>query len=223
LLLPTGQLRKASAEATEAQRLAPGDGFASAMLAFVDQALGADKDAVRFAEAAISRGGDPRQMAPVYASTAARRGSYREAADHAIDVLPPAVRDAGGEATLRGAYAALGDPTKRQAALVELRKLTSSPAWESADPRGKQAVLYLYATFGAIDDLYSEMNLMLRRSNGVYPEIIAIGILWSPEMRPFRKDPRFQALAERLGLIDFWRQFGPPDDCTLADAVLSCK
>ena len=89
LLLPTGQLRKASAEATEARRLAPRNSFPAAMLAFVDQALGADEGAIRFADLAISRGGDPRQMAPVYASTAARRGSYREAADHAVSVLPP--------------------------------------------------------------------------------------------------------------------------------------
>jgi TolB-like protein/DNA-binding winged helix-turn-helix (wHTH) protein len=223
LLLPTGQLRKALAEATEARRLAPGNAFPSAMLAFVDQALGADEDAIRFADLAISRGGDPRQMAPVYASTAARRGSYIEAADRVIKVLPPAVLDAEGAATVRQVYAALGDPTKKQAALAALGKFTSAPDWERADPRGKLAVLYLYAAFGAMDELYDEMNRMLRHGNGVFPEIIAIGSMWSPEMRPFRQDPRFQGLVERLGLIEYWKQSGPPDDCTLGGTKLICN
>jgi TolB-like protein/DNA-binding winged helix-turn-helix (wHTH) protein/Flp pilus assembly protein TadD len=223
VLLPTGQLRKASTEATEARRLAPGNGFTAAMLAFVDQALGADQDALGFADLAVSLGADARQMAPVYASAAARRRSYSDAAEHAVDGLPPAVRDADGTATVRRAYAALGDSTQKQAALAALAELTGTPAWESADPRGKLGVLYLYAAFDAVDELYDEMNRMLRQGDGIYPEIIAIGSLWSPEMRPFRRDPRFQALVERLGLIDYWTQFGPPDDCALAGTTLSCN
>jgi TolB-like protein len=216
LLLPTGQLRKALSEATEAQRLAPGNSFPAAMLAFVNQALGVDEDAVRFADVSISRGGDPRQMAPVHACAAARNSQYVEAAEHIINVLPPAVRDAGGAATMRLAYAALGDPTKRQVALAALGALIGSPAWQRMDPRGKQAVLYLYPAFGALDELYDEMDRMLRRGSGLYPEIIAIGSMWSPEMLPFRQDARFGGLAARIGLTDYWKQSGLPDGCTPA-------
>ncbi len=74
-----------------------------------------------------------------------------------------------------------------------------------------------------MDELYDEMNRMLRHGNGVFPEIIAIGSMWSPEMRPFRQDPRFQGLVERLGLIEYWKQSGPPDDCTLGGTKLSCN
>ena len=124
---------------------------------------------------------------------------------------------------MRQAYAAIGDSTKKEAAVAALRTLTSAPAWERADPRGKQAVLYLYAAFGAMDELYHEMNRMLVQGSGVYPEIIAIGSMWSPVMQPFRQDPRFQELVERLGLIDYWKQFGPPDGCTLDGTKLSCN
>lgn len=41
-------------------------------------------------------------------------------------------------------------------------------------------------------------------------------------MNDFRQDPRFQAFAARLGLMEYWRQYGPPDDCGLRDGVLAC-
>lgn len=37
------------------------------------------------------------------------------------------------------------------------------------------------------------------------------GMLWMPEMRPFRRDARFQRFVERLRLPDYWRHHGPPD------------
>jgi hypothetical protein len=193
------------------------------MLAFAEHASGNDAEAVRLADIATYRGGDPRQLAPVYASAAARRGQYDEAAGHVIKVLPPAVIDAGGAPILRQAYAALGDPSQYQAALAALRTLTNSPAWEHVAPRTKQAVLYLYAGFGAMDDLYEEMNHLLRQGADTYPQIIAIGAMWSPQMRPFRQDRRFQALVDRLGLVDYWKQSGPPDGCVLADSKLVCS
>jgi hypothetical protein len=42
------------------------------------------------------------------------------------------------------------------------------------------------------------------------------------ELKGFRRDPRFQALATRLGLMDYWQQYGPPDDCDLKDGKLTC-
>ncbi len=49
------------------------------------------------------------------------------------------------------------------------------------------------------------------------------GGLWLPEMLPFRQDLRFQGFATRLGLMDFWGQHGPPDNCELHSGVLSCR
>jgi hypothetical protein len=223
LLLPTGQLGKARAEALEASRLAPGGAFPQAMRAFVEQALGADDLAVELADGAISRGGDPRQMATVYASAAARRGAYVEAAEHAVKALPPAVLDAGGAAKLRLAYVALGDPAKKQAAVAALGSLTREPSWEAVDPRSRQLVLDLYAGLCELDMLYAGMDSLLRPGDGKQPEIITLGSMWSPEMRAFRQDPRFGPLAQRLGLVDYWQRFGPPDGCTVSRNALSCR
>jgi hypothetical protein len=38
----------------------------------------------------------------------------------------------------------------------------------------------------------------------------------------FRQNQRFQALATRLGLMEYWQQYGPPDDCDLKDGKLTC-
>jgi hypothetical protein len=46
--------------------------------------------------------------------------------------------------------------------------------------------------------------------------------VFSPELHAFRQDPRFQALETRLGLMEYWQQFGPPDDCDLKDGKLTC-
>lgn len=223
LLLSTGQLRAARAEAAEAQRLAPDEGFPAAIHAFVDHIVGADDEAVELADFAVSRGADPRPLMHVHISAAARRGRYTEAAEQAIRMLPPAVLDVGGAATMRQAYAGMADPAHRLVALGALRKLTGQPAWESTDPRARQAVIYLYASLGAMDELYHEMNQMLRQGDDTYPQILAIGMIWAPEMRPFRKDRRFQDLVQRLGLMDYWKQVSPPDACTLADSGMLCK
>jgi hypothetical protein len=46
--------------------------------------------------------------------------------------------------------------------------------------------------------------------------------IWTPELRGFRQDSRFQAFATRLGLMQYWQQYGPPDDCDLKDGKLTC-
>jgi hypothetical protein len=162
-------------------------------------------------------------MTPVYASAAVRRGAYGEAADHAIKAIPALVRDAGGAETLRLSYAALSYPANRPAAVAALEKLTREPAWDRVDTRSRQPVLYLYAALGELDILYDEMNSLLGRENGAIPEIIVIGSMWSPVMRPFRQDPRFAAVVERLGLVDYWELAGPPDGCELAGRELRCR
>lgn len=45
---------------------------------------------------------------------------------------------------------------------------------------------------------------------------------WIPELRSFRQDARFQAFAMRLGWMDYWRQYGPPDECELKNNKLTC-
>jgi hypothetical protein len=48
-------------------------------------------------------------------------------------------------------------------------------------------------------------------------------LLWMPEMRPFRRDPRFQQLVTKLKLIDYWKQYGAPNECDLRGENLTCR
>lgn len=41
--------------------------------------------------------------------------------------------------------------------------------------------------------------------------------LWSDAFASLRAHPRFAELAEREGLLDYWRKFGPPDGCALRE------
>jgi hypothetical protein len=54
-------------------------------------------------------------------------------------------------------------------------------------------------------------------------QAVRFSLAWTPEYRPFRQDPRFQALVTRLGLMEYWQQYGPPDDCDLKDGKLTCR
>jgi hypothetical protein len=42
-------------------------------------------------------------------------------------------------------------------------------------------------------------------------------------MRVFRADARFQSLVQRLGLIEYWVHYGPPDGCELRDGMVICR
>jgi len=47
-------------------------------------------------------------------------------------------------------------------------------------------------------------------------------LTWYPEGRGVRLHPRFAEFAARAGLLDYWQQFGMPDDCRLLDDRLAC-
>ena len=49
-------------------------------------------------------------------------------------------------------------------------------------------------------------------------------ILYYPEMREFRRDPRFMPLAKRMGLVDYWLATDKwPDFCSEPDLPYDCR
>jgi len=45
------------------------------------------------------------------------------------------------------------------------------------------------------------------------PDAVDFGVVWMPEAAELRRLPGFVELAERADLVDYWKQYGWPDDC----------
>jgi hypothetical protein len=222
-LWPMGQLRKAQIELDEARRLAPAIGGFVSNLGRLYSNLGLDAEALRYVNIGISLGADPtgRRVAQIYADADARAGRYSEAAERFIATLPDNIRvDDGGAEAVKLFYAALAEPSRRPAAVAALQSLVRK--LEPEDWVVKAYALLWYAQLGALDESYEVAN-QLRRDFAQQAPIAAWSWLWSPEMRPFRQDARFQPFVTQLGLMDYWQKYGPPDACDLKDGKLSCR
>jgi len=222
LLAVTGQLRQALAEATAGQQLAPANVFCALALAYVDSSLGNDGDALKFADLSAELGGS--DMPDVRAAAAVRRGDYSAAIDYWSRWNPALIRDGGGAAVLRLVFSAQSGTTNRAAAREALEAFVSS--LQRDEDR---------ATFAPFEIRFSSMTDGLDRAYAIANQLVdgaarsgtvnvgSLFSMWGPETRPFRRDPRFQRLVTRLGLIDYWLQYGPPDDCDLKSGKLACR
>jgi TolB-like protein/tetratricopeptide (TPR) repeat protein len=236
LLLPdVGYLKKGLEEAEKAYELAPANPAVVAFLGYVHAAAGHDREAAKYADAAVDLG-YPIESIPVpetYEFIALRAKRYGHAADIFTKTLD--MRDPGQARTAevaRLAYAALADPGQRNAALVARTRLYPTTAAAAAagamrtDLNLCMKSSYYYALMAAYDVAYGLANDCLDGwAPGNVPEVFSdySPLFWFvPELRPFRQNPRFQVFATRLGLIENWQQFGPPDDCDLKDGKLTC-
>jgi len=219
-----GHHRKSESDLTEAYRLAPASTLVLLDLAVEKDYLGSNADAARFMNLAVALGHD-RNTTPtpqVYAHVATRSGHYSEAADRMVEALSPVARVGGGDEVIKLVFAALADPSKKPAAIKALRELVQRTKASSLGiPAGKDLMIF-FTELGSLDDAYEAANSLLdiaARSGTVGS---AWGPLWLPEMHAFRQDPRFSAFVARLKLPNYWKQYGPPDDCDLHGDVLVC-
>lgn len=225
LLRPLGRLRQARAEQAETYRLAPADGFTVHELALTDSLLGLDADAVRLSgisEEIAGLGGPPHtDVFLLRARAAARAGRYAEAGAHAALALPEPLRNAGGRRAIQTFYATLADPANRPAALQALQSFVPALKASTVDGRTRMFFVDALAMMGALDAAY-ELAMWCVDQREATPRSIDWSDVWMPEMRLFRKDVRFQAFVTRLKLPDYWRAYGPPDDCDFKDSKLTC-
>ena len=226
VLSATGRLHQALSEASEAYHLAPAGITETAVISLLSSYLGLDADAVKYADLAVALG-MPADIAPlpqIHTSAAARGARYAEAADRMVQTLAGPIRSAGGAEVVRLVYSALADPTKKPAARQALQSLVHKLGVSNIETSSQRAFLEDFAMLDALDPAYDLANQYVdefaRSGTGGGA---AWGLLWLPEMRSFRLDPRFQGFVTRLNLIDYWKQYGPPDDCDLKDGKLVCQ
>jgi hypothetical protein len=137
---------------------------------------------------------------------AAQTGDLKRLADPALPIAAP-VRSA----LIEGFRAvASGNPAAKAAAVKALVALTTD---EEAVPRAR-----LLAKLGASAAAF---DLAAQQAAQSYP---GPSVFWYPEMRPALDDPRFLALAQRLGLMTYWKQSKTrPDVCQAAGPPAFCR
>jgi len=107
-------------------------------------------------------------------------------------------------------------------ALLELRagrpaemQRISVVASGNLDPPLRKRLMLWHSIRGAIDEAFAlafDSADHYAREGSVGG---AWGVLWLPEMQPFRDDERFQLFARRLRLFEYWSEYGPPDGYSL--------
>jgi hypothetical protein len=193
-------LQEALEEARKAQNLDPTSAVIASNLAGVYLQLGNNEEAERYAQVARQLGIAP--STGIDADIAMQRGEWDRAKELLLaqEQLPAELRP-----FIPAFVDAVRDPARRPATIEEMRKL---------DPRvAKQTELIApYLALGAIDDAYRVMFDALDR-NDPWSHDWDLSHVWGEDGRKFRTDPRFAQLAERLGIVDYWKQYGFPDQC----------
>jgi TolB-like protein len=218
-----GRLKDSLDAGQRAYALAPANPLVVAYYAWINATAGRDAEASRYAAAAIDLGylKDSSPLTTVGELAALRSGHYAEAAAlHA-----KGSNDSRSAESARWAYGALEHPAQRSAALTAIqRQFAVAPAQSGIDTAYGGACMdgaFLMARLGGLNEAFA---LADRCWTGREPGnlISAISNMWLPEMRGFRRDARFQAFVTRLGLMEYYRQYGPPDDCEIKNNKLTC-
>jgi TolB-like protein/DNA-binding winged helix-turn-helix (wHTH) protein len=219
-----GHMRHSLEEARLAYELNPAGVAEIADLAAVYNLMGQTPEALKYADLASELGsGDSTAAilsAAVHGTAALRDGQY---SDTLLQSLSAAMRTPQAIATVKRVFAAFRKPAERPAAARALRQLARDLEAAGPGQRQREPLVIWPVMLGDVDFAFESANRWIDVDSREGSVGISWGFLWMPEMRALRADPRFQDLARRLKLFDYWRQYGPPDSCELTDDRLLCR
>ena len=224
VLETAGRLRAAIAASDDAYRLAPTSPFIRALAAAAYSFAGQDHEALSLLVTTQPDEPHDTQLPSLILGTAAvRAGRFDEAADRVIPTLASALRTSGGDAVLRKLYSTIATSAARPAAVAALREWLGKLRRNEFDPAAAKVFITVLAQNGRLDDAFAIADRLLDELGNQGTVGDAWGLLWTPELSAFRRDPRFQRLVERLKLPDYWRHVGPPDACRFEADQLDCS
>ncbi|HQR24190.1 MAG TPA: tetratricopeptide repeat protein, partial [Steroidobacteraceae bacterium] len=202
LLMRAGRVDAALAQAKRAQELDPTSPVIAFNLATIYLIKGDDDAALRYARLASDLGMG-KQIIDVDATVAMRRHEWDKARVLAAqqENLPPEIRDKAADWV-----DAVADPSKRPALVAQMRAI---------DPKvmSQYKLISAYLNLGETDLAYDLMFESLDRDHLAWMNYWDLTEAWSNEGAAMRRSPRFGDLAERIGIVDYWKQYGYPDGC----------
>jgi TolB-like protein/DNA-binding winged helix-turn-helix (wHTH) protein len=217
-----GHEREALEGARKGYVLAPANQTVVAGFALFQSLQGHYEEALQYAEVAVDLGFDKNGIWPVYWREAMRGHRYTEATKISLTGLglQNSKSDPAAE-LIESSYAALVDPAKRMAAIARAHAYTQQIATGArrGSPVACLASSIAYVLL-KVPDVASDLaeHCLDKTSMGGNTAYF----LYSPELAAWRAEPRFQVFASRIGLMDYWQKYGPPDDCDLKAGKLTC-
>jgi len=207
LLGKVGRLDQALEQARRAHELDRTSPIIASNLSATHLVRGDDEQALRYSALAAELGLS-KSNTGVLAQVALRRGEWAAARDQLArqDMLPPEMK-----LVLPRYVDAWADPASRPRLIAELRAI---------DPKVVKQIdlVPAYIELGAVDVAYD----VVFKALGDDPRSWASrwdAAIWGPESVGFRRDPRFGELAQRVGLVDYWKQYGYPDGCRAGEGT----
>jgi len=213
LLAQVGRVDAALEQARRAQELDPTSPVVAANLANVYLMVGDDEQALRFNRLAVDLG-ISKKNSGIEAMVAMRRGQWAEARRLIMtqDGLPDVLREPAGQ------YVdAVADPAQVPQVVAGMRAVDPKlvPQIELIQP---------YMHLGQLDIVYDLLFKSLDEDSMAWAKRWDVSHAWGPEGKAFRQDPRFGELARRMGIVDYWKQYGFPDGCRAGeDTPIVCS
>jgi len=213
LLGRVGRLEQSLLQARRAQELDPTSAVIALNLANACLAAGEDEQALRFSKVAADLGLG-KMSHGIEQTVATRRGNWDEAR-RLIALqpdLPPELQDGA-----RRFVDALADPALRPAMVTELR---------GVDPQvmSQADLVGAYVQLGQVDIAYQLLFESLDKDPKAWLKQWELNAMWSQEWAAVRRDPRLGELARRIGMLDYWKQYGFPDGCSPGNgAEVTCS
>jgi TolB-like protein len=206
LLAQVGRIGAALEQARRAHDLDPTSPVIAANLANMYLIAGQDEEALRFNRLANELGISKKNTG-IEAMVAMRRGQWAEARRLIAlqDGLPEAIRPQAAR------YVdAVADPKLVPQVVAEMQTVDPAvvPQLELIQP---------YMHLGQLDLVYGMLFRSLDEDPMAWSKHWTLEHAWTPEGKAFRQDPRFGELARRMGIVDYWKQYGYPDGCRAGD------
>jgi TolB-like protein len=134
--------------------------------------------------------------------------------DAAIASEEASLRDRGIDPVfLRPLVDAIRDPRRIPAAVAKTAAVAdTTPALVTVLPS-------LYYDLADPNPAFDAVDVMIPQGTGLY----ALWRMWEPQFTHLRNHPRFRDLARRMGLVEYWREFGWPDLCRPEGDSFVCR